>query len=614
MSNLNRNAKVWLVASATAISLLGALYSPTVAAAAVPTVVTGSAKAITRSSMTICGTVNPNSEATTYHFAYEYYDSGWQTSTTPTEPAGEGDTAVEECAHLTGLQREEGYYYKLIAANASGQESGYNENAATAGAIEGLNTLAVSGIKRLGGTSEVTLNGSLEPNGYDTHYYFEYGTPNLYEHTPEISPALPGTDVGEASGVQHAAVTLHIATNVPYIYRLVGVNQLGTSTGQELSVLVPAVEGVTTLTPGGVTPTSAVLHGQLEPNGYDTHWQFRCQSEVNGAPRPVFYVPSTPADAGTANGPVAVEATVSELGAGKPLSGNTPVQCDLVVSNSLGTDEGTPVSFRTEAAAPTLEGVVTSVLTKTTAAVEASLLTQNEATKYWVEYVDSEGYAPSAVNPYEAGAGSSEVSTEGTPYVTTGLIRGITSLTPSTTYHYRFVAENGSGKTYGADHTFTTAGLTPPVVGTGLVIGVSTTAATLSGVVDPEGLQTSYEFELGETTAYGGAEIFGNAGDAGGEEPVSTTLDYLVPGMTYHYRLVATNVDGTTYGADVAFTTPGVSSPISQVAASPLIAFTPVAFPNESKVGTVRVVKHKAKKKAKHPAKKRHGKSKKKKK
>jgi hypothetical protein len=132
------------------------------------------------------------------------------------------------------------------------------------------------------------------------------------------------------------------------------------------------------------------------------------------------------------------------------------------------------------------------------------------------------------------------------------------------------------------------------------------TSATLSGIVNPSGLQTSYEFEIGETTAYGGAQIFGNAGDAGGEEAVSTTLNYLVPGTTYHYRVVATNVDGTTYGADETFTTPGVASPIAQPSSAPLLSSAAVAFPSEKTSAGVKAkhVKSKKKRKVKHGKKK----------
>ena len=38
---------------------------------------------------------------------------------------------------------------------------------------------------------------------------------------------------------------------------------------------------------------------------------------------------------------------------------------------------------------------------------------------------------------------------------------------------------------------------------------------------------------------------------------VSATLSGLLPGTTYHYRLVATNADGTSAGADATFTAGG---------------------------------------------------------
>jgi hypothetical protein len=43
--------------------------------------------------------------------------------------------------------------------------------------------------------------------------------------------------------------------------------------------------------------------------------------------------------------------------------------------------------------------------------------------------------------------------------------------------------------------------------------------------------------------------------------PVSAALSGLTPGVTYHYRLVATNADGSTPGPDRTFTTPTTISP-----------------------------------------------------
>ena len=51
------------------------------------------------------------------------------------------------------------------------------------------------------GAFVATLNGSLAPDGFDTHYYFEYGETEAYG---SVSPAPPGTDAGSASEVEHA--------------------------------------------------------------------------------------------------------------------------------------------------------------------------------------------------------------------------------------------------------------------------------------------------------------------------------------------------------------------------------------------------------------------------
>ena len=36
----------------------------------------------------------------------------------------------------------------------------------------------------------------------------------------------------------------------------------------------------------------------------------------------------------------------------------------------------------------------------------------------------------------------------------------------------------------------------------------------------------------------------------------SEIIGILVPGVTYHYRIKATNINGTSYGEDMTFTTP----------------------------------------------------------
>jgi hypothetical protein len=231
-----------------------------------------------------------------------------------------------------------------------------------------------------------------------------------------------------------------------------------------------------------------------------------------------------------------------------------------------------------DAPAPTVSDV-----TRTSALLSGTVATGDATTSWHLEYVAAGEYQPAAGNPYAAGGTTSHfklapaVGAESVgPLPLIGLLAG-------TTYHYRLVATNELGTTYGPDHTFTTAAATTPIVTTGAASEVTQTGVTLSGTVGTRELQTSYVFEVGTDTSYGGAKLFGNAG-SGGTEAVSVGLQFLIPGTTYHYRLVATNEDGTSYGQDMTFTTPGVSSSIVQPLTAPLIATPAIAFPSEVEI------------------------------
>ena len=81
--------------------------------------------------------------------------------------------------------------------------------------------------------------------------------------------------------------------------------------------------------------------------------------------------------------------------------------------------------------------------------------------------------------------------------------------------------------------------------------------ATLNGTVNASGASTTYYFEYGPTTAYGVQAPIGG-GSAGSEVDrlaVSRTVSGLASGMSYHFRLVASNNEGLTYGKDMTFKT-----------------------------------------------------------
>jgi CSLREA domain-containing protein len=95
----------------------------------------------------------------------------------------------------------------------------------------------------------------------------------------------------------------------------------------------------------------------------------------------------------------------------------------------------------------------------------------------------------------------------------------------------------------------------PPLATTAAPGGVTFGGATLKGTVDPSARETAAVFQYGTTTSYGSTVQLGLVGSGVGSVPVSAVLVALRQGVTYHYRVVATNAEGTTAGADQTFTT-----------------------------------------------------------
>ena len=87
---------------------------------------------------------------------------------------------------------------------------------------------------------------------------------------------------------------------------------------------------------------------------------------------------------------------------------------------------------------------------------------------------------------------------------------------------------------------------------------VTPNSATLSAEINPGLGDTIYVFEYGTSSSYGRATV-PSASIGSDEVPhtVSNEITELTPGVTYHFRVVATNFGGTSHGSDQTFDTPG---------------------------------------------------------
>jgi hypothetical protein len=98
-----------------------------------------------------------------------------------------------------------------------------------------------------------------------------------------------------------------------------------------------------------------------------------------------------------------------------------------------------------------------------------------------------------------------------------------------------------------------------PLARTGSAQATSPTEASLAGTVNPRGLETSVQFQYGETQDYGKETPTTSAGAGQAERPFDAQLKDLSPTTTYHCRLAATSSAGTSYGEDLQFTTPATA-------------------------------------------------------
>jgi len=131
----------------------------------------------------------------------------------------------------------------------------------------------------------------------------------------------------------------------------------------------------------------------------------------------------------------------------------------------------------------------------------------------------------------------------------------ISGLMASHVYHFRMVAHNNGGTSFGSDRTFATLSATgPPVVTTNPATLIASFSAKLNGSLDPHGLTTMVYFQYGMTTSYG-LTTAPQSRTGNTYLNLSANISSLSANTVYHFRVVATNSAGTRYGSDRTFTT-----------------------------------------------------------
>jgi hypothetical protein len=558
--------------------------------------VTGPASAVTSTTAVLHGEVKMQAPATRLEYYFEYNAGahcagGSQTPVKVKE--GEGEVSEE----ITGLEPRAGYTYCLVTGNNFGFTTGNGMPLETLSAPPEVISESASNHNTVRSEFAAVIN----PNhsAQETTCSFEYSTEgSTADDTLEGAVETIGCEYSiPAEAFQPEPVNservalIRLAT---YYYRVVVTSECEpgktcTTVGKVQSYTkLPIVGGESA---SGLTLSSATLEASINQDFQFTSYEFEYSdskealekgegTKVPGAAKiEENFEPVTPPGE-----PVSV--------AIDGLEPYTVYYYRVVAENEASENpnninEGQPVRGKIEAfttrSVPLVSTGEASNITRTTAALVGTVTPPFVNATYYFEYIANKNYqaalAKGAENPYAESEKTSPIAIA--PSQAASPVGPISAdgLLPAEIYHYRLVSKNEFGLGYGEDHTFTTLAGTPPIVATGGASSISQNAATISGTVDTNSLQTEYGFEIGtEPGNYGPATGLGSIGGAL-TESVTLTLGELQPGTTYSYRVTATNADGTVHGEPQSFTTPGFPALLSTPSSLPLVAVPSIAFP-----------------------------------
>ncbi len=468
-------------------------------------------------------------------------------------------------------------------------------------------------------TNSATLNGTVNPNGTSTTYQFEYGTTTS---DWSVSPSTPASAGSGTTAVAEKANLTGLKTSTDYFYRLVATANGVTTDGttyffqtspailqyQSLNGSTPSKSPITFTSTGGTGTTSGnytldpVASGTLGSGDWidvtdylpsytglsytsysatapQTGITDSCTSPESTVPQPItctFTNTTSSSLALTSLGSIKVNFTLANDAPAGNFSNTASI--DFYGNNGSSNE----VIINVINPPPTVITNAATSITSDSATLNGTVNPNGNQTHYQFEYGTTTSYGlygPSSGNVY-VGSGTSDVS----------VAVNISGLTPSTTYDYRIDA-NYAGFTYvyGSNETFTTpAAPKPPTVTTSSATSVTDLTATLNGTVNPNGTSTTYQFQYGTSTSYGSVSPSTAASAGSGTTAVAekANLSGLAAGTTYDFRLVASNANGATDGANETFTTAAAPVPPTPPAPTP----TPPALTPKPKTSSPKFI------------------------
>ncbi len=283
-----------------------------------------------------------------------------------------------------------------------------------------------------------------------------------------------------------------------------------------------------------VTHDGAELTGAVDLDGGTAVEECKLEVGLNSTTYNKASAACSPGSFG-ANSPVSAEVSGLETG--------TQYHFRFSAKNEKGTNYGGDRTF-TPAYVLKVKTLAATGIDENGATLRGQLDPDGKATEYYFEYGVDTNYGQETATA-SAGSGSGVVALE----------QAIGTLPAGTVFHYRIVAiDESENVTRGEDVTFRTA--SAPEVSGLRTSGLTETSATLHATINPLGYPTKYHFEYGSSSAYGQSIPVPDEELGSGTEPINVeqTITGLTPGVTYHFRAIATSEPwGTAFSTDTTF-------------------------------------------------------------
>jgi uncharacterized protein (TIGR02145 family) len=352
------------------------------------------------------------------------------------------------------------------------------------------------------------------------------------------NPSTSDSKTSDGTGTgQFVSSMTGLTAGTTYHVRAYAINSVGTSFGADVtfSTLGQSPTGFTQPA-SNISLTSATLNGIINPNNLSTTVTFEYGltttygQTVTATQSPV-----------TSNNLTIVSIDISGLTQG------TLYHFRVKTVNSIGTVYGTDLTFTTLGQTPAAITQPATNISTTTATFNGAVNPNSVSTTVTFDYGTSTNYGQSATATQSPVTGTSIINVS----------KDVTNLNPGTIYHYRIKTVNSLGTVYSGDMTFTTLGKAPTGVSQPAT-NISTTGATLNGMVNPNLVSTTVTFEYGTTISYGQtATAFQSPVIGDTLKNVNKDITGLSSGTTYYFRVKVANSFGTIYSGNMQFTTLG---------------------------------------------------------